>query len=176
MTQTLFATSQPYFQDFFNLIPPPASFFGSAEAADYHCTQIASNAGLLAEPWDQSTIHYFAILNLSVGNIVQRADILGGAKFNTNGQVIFNDLSDLLAGTFSNPILDENGASIPAGTRAYTGTTTNGDPSGFNCDDWSFNGATATYGIINAPGISWLDSGTQQCTSGVSRLYCIGNN
>lgn len=48
--------------------------------------------------------------------------------------------------------------------------------SGASAPKWSTSVAVATYGIVNAPGIGWLNSGTQQCNSGVSRLYCIGDN
>lgn len=175
--QTLFATSEQTFPD--NTDPteylPFIPFFAGADQADYLCSWFANQGGLI-DDWDFWEIKFKAILATSVSDAIFRASVGDINTLNTNGEVVFERQSDLKAGLFSAQILDEYGNPLPEGTRAWTGATTDGMFSGFNAGDWNSINQSATYGIVNAPGIAWLDSGTQGPATLQTRLYCIGSD
>ncbi len=70
---------------------------------------------------------------------------------------------------------DQNGTTIAAGTKIWTGTTGYGYDSTYNCSDWSSNssGVTGTYGVKSSSwGANRLADSEVACNT-QAHLYCI---
>jgi hypothetical protein len=155
---------------------PPTSFstlFGSALAADWHCTNIASNAGLLSEPWDGETLHFRALLTEGAVDVVNRAFMRTGVYYNTAGNIIANSRTDLLNGIRLAPVLTQNATSLSGTQAVWTGANTDGTP-GLKCTNWSTTTGSAQAGNLNGSGTNWLFQGNVNCNS-QQRLYCVGD-
>ena len=73
--QIIYVTSVRYFIDPFNFYPPSFNEIGSLEAADYQVTGLASQAGLLDEPWNGVDIVFRALLTGTNTNLNDRAQL-----------------------------------------------------------------------------------------------------
>jgi hypothetical protein len=174
LQQTIFVTAQQYSIDFEELIPPPVSFFGSAAAADYHVTNIASQIGLVEQPWDLQSIHFRAILSEAFVDADIRAVINDYPFVNVHGDVVAMDEDQLWSGNHLAPILDQNGNAVGP-VPVWTGSTGEGEWSGFTAEGWSnpFSPLGATVGVVGGAGGTWLDNGTRASNLG-ARLYGVG--
>ncbi len=172
--QTVFVSSIQYGIDFMEVIPPFPQVFGSAAAADYHCTYMADQAGLL-DNWDQQTRYFRAMITLPLIAIDLRAQIGDGNFVNVNGEIVATGRAQLYSGVFSAPLLDELGDEVTgANVPIWTGATSNGGASGLTCDSWTNPAAAgAKVGNLNGGDSTFLDNGTRACNQG-ARLVCVG--
>lgn len=171
--QTIFVTDIEYFLEDVEVIPPATPYFGSALAADYECTRLASQAGLLDEPWDGNTIYYKAMLTEELIDLEDRANTKDYGYKNVNGDQIASNRAELYDGNFAAPILTQNGDALVGNVPVWTGSTSTGEWSGFTCANWHDpESAGGTVGNLNGVGGAWLDNGTQACHLG-ARFYCI---
>jgi hypothetical protein len=174
LQQTIFVTATNYFVDFEETIPPFGGTFGSAAAADYHCTNLANQAGLLTPPWDGTTMVFRALMSESFVDAQFRSGISAYPFINVNGDIVAAGNGAIYAGNFSAPILNQNGQAVAGIVPVWTGSTGFGVWSGFTCEDWDNPFASGgTVGNLNGAGTTWLDNGTRACNLG-ARLYCVG--
>ena len=174
LKQTIFVSSGIYILDFDPIVPPFVNRFGSAAAADYHCTSLANQAGLLTS-WDNSAIVFRAILSEAFVDANARAGIATFPFINVAGNEVAANKAGLYAGNFTAPILNQNSQTIAGTVNVWTGSTGAGVWSGLTCDNWSdlFQASGGTVGNLNGAGSAWLNNGTRACNLG-ARLYCVG--
>lgn len=175
LRQTLFVTDLEFWVDYFEQIPPFPGFFGSAGAADYHCSYEAHLAGLLDEPWDNNTIYYRALLNITASDLESRAGVGNHGFVNVLGQQIAADRAELLSGDFTAPLLTQTGALLPGETLVWTGSNPDGTWSGASANDWVIIDLTpATVGrLVNGSGSDWLSYTTLSPWFHAAHLYCV---
>jgi hypothetical protein len=100
---------------------------------------------------------------------------LQGPVYNTYGDLVANDATDLWDGTLANAVgYDEEGASVSA--IAWTGTLFGGTSSSDNCLNWTDNTFTqdGTGGGSDQTNSFWIDGGIWTCDT-VNRFYCISS-
>jgi len=174
LRQTIFVTSENFFLSEEETIPPIPKTFGSAFAADYHCTNLANQAGLL-DDWDHTSLYFRALLTEDFTALEVRAVVGNAAFLNIAGQEVAIDRDQLYSGVLSAPILTETGQVVTgSNVPVWTGSTSTGDWSGLTCDNWTSPFASAaTIGNLNGAGTQRLSDGTRACFLG-ARFYCLG--
>jgi hypothetical protein len=171
--QLIFVTSIRYFVSATNSYPPAATSFGSARAADYHCTSVANTSGLVPN-WDGSTIHFRALVTEGSVGISSRVGMLEDEYFNVSGQVVAATRAQLLSGSFTAPVQTQSGTVLTGTQPVWTGALTDGSAAASKCDNWSNPvGGTVLVGNVNGTGTNWLSQATVSCAS-QQRLYCVG--
>jgi hypothetical protein len=92
-----------------------------------------------------------------------------------NGQLVFNNHANLTTQPLAVINVDENGQTVPAGTRVWTGTDTGGRSSaGSNgtCADWGQVGAdTGSYGSVDSTA-EWSYVSYEPCFN-PNHVYCF---
>jgi hypothetical protein len=171
--QVIFVTSVKYSIATNNAYPPSGTSFGSVGAADYQCSNLANNAGLLDSPWDFQTLVFRALVTEATVDITTRAGLGNNKYYNTAGQVVANSRDDLLSGNFSAPILTQQGLALTGAQGVWTGALPNGNASGNSCTNWSSTSGVANSGNVNGTGTNWLDQAAITCLT-QQRLYCVG--
>jgi hypothetical protein len=171
--QTIFVTATNLIIETSNQYPPQSGMFGSAAAADYQVTQLASAVGLI-DSWNGTDIVFQALLTKTLTDLPARAG-LGNADFvNVNGDIVAESRAELYSGAHLAPILTQLGTQVPTGTvNVWTGSTANGEWSGLTAQDWSSRSSTATVGNVNGTGSTWL-SNTTRSSNLSARLYAVG--
>ncbi len=182
----VFVTARDYTTDDVHLIPPPLSYFGGTDVADYQITRDLAQAGHMPNGWDFQTIDGVALLSQtytdSNGTQYLRGvstDILPDAQeivtthvffddhnlnpsdtewVNMNGDLVAANSNDLLLGNFSAPILTETGQQLTGVVPVWTGLTA---PYTVGTGIQSYVRADGTY---NASG--WTDPYTSSAAIG----------
>jgi hypothetical protein len=172
--QLIFVTTTRYFVTPTAAIPPLATSFGSAAVADYHCTWLAAERGLLDEPWDYKKIYFRALLTEGSAGITTRAGLVEDVYYNTAGQVVASTRADLLSGSHTASILAQTGQTLTGLQPVWTGALPDGSPSPNKCSNWSSTSGQGAVGNLNGVGTQWLNVGQVSCGT-PARLYCVGN-
>ena len=147
---------------------PEAGGASGIAAGDAICRTLAANAGL-DEP--QS---FKAWLSDGTSNAANRI-AYNGPWIRLDGVKIADNMADLTSGDLWTSVsIDENGV-YWHNHRGWTGTTSAGVDSGFNCVNWTdgsdnFDG---TESYINAADDRWTDSFHRDCDSWWYHLYCF---
>ena len=172
--QLIFVTSTEFAVSDMNTYPPLSTAFGSALAADYHCTALASAAGLLEEPWDSETLHFKAMVTQSSIGLVDRVSLTNDTYFNTEGHIVAPTLTVLLSGNWSAPVLDQHGETLLGEQLVWTGATSGGGAGPSKCSNWSDPTFGSTnVGNLNGVGTDKISADLLSCQS-QARLYCVG--
>jgi len=171
--QLIFVSSFKYGVTATSNYPPVSLTFNTTEAADYHCTNMASNAGLLAEPWDFQSIHFKAMLSVATVSLENRATIQDGVFYNAVGWIVAMDKVDLFAGNPLSPITTQNGAVLSGVQGVWTGANADGSAASSKCNNWTVTTGTVNAGNLNGTGTNWLFQAGVPCNS-TQRLYCVG--
>ena len=139
---------------------------GGLSGADTICQARATSASLPGT--------YKAFLSSSTVSVETRMAQLNSRYALVDGTDIATNWADLTDGTLLAPInKTETGATITAGSRAWTGSTASASLSPF-CSDWA-DGTTASQGrngISSATDSQWASIDTQNCAN-LRSLYCI---
>jgi hypothetical protein len=159
-------------------LPAPANSFHGVLQADWHVTEELAANGLLDEEWDGLSIHAKAILAIDGVNVVNRAGLRETPFYNVNGELVANNLAELLAGDFANPILSTSGfdfTGLPGSVSVWTGAQSDGEPHELNCDNWEgiIGDFSATTGNLNGTGTDWLGDGSAGSCSIAEKLYGV---
>ena len=155
-------------------VPAPFPFFGGLDAADWTVTYAAFLGGLLEDEWSGFDTVYQAVLSINGENARDRINV-EGQIFNTNGDLIALDGTDLWDGSIQNPVgFDETATAITGDTKVWTGTNALAIWSGESCGYWD-EGVFHSFGKVGqavAAGSSWLSGHSQNCQLS-ARLYGI---
>jgi hypothetical protein len=173
VSQTIFVTPTNYIIEEMGQYPPFAGTFGSADAADYHMTYIASNFGGLIDAWDGTHIVFHALLTTELVDLPERAGLSNAEFVNVNGDVVARDREELYSGAHLAPILTPQGNQVTG--PVWTGANADGTWSGLTANNWTRrHGWTATVGNAAGPGnTTWLSNGTRAGNL-AARLYGVG--
>lgn len=144
---------------------------GGREGADDICTDAASNADL-----DGEWIALLSSSDISAMDLLLVNGLESATFYNSNGDEMAASLADLFDGMLQNPVgYDEFGEERTVGV--WTGTTSQGESSGNNCDDWQnaeMYGPDGTYGSSNADNGFWMSVSSSTCFYFYERgVYCI---
>jgi len=143
---------------------PGAAGATSLQAADNHCSFLATIAGLPGT--------YKAWLSNSSTSAASRLTHSGAAYVLVTGAVVAFDFTDLTDGSIAAPIdLTQNGV-VTSETDVWTGTMASGASDGFSCTNWSSAIVNAVTGSTTATDGSWSSDQTQTCV-GPRPLYCF---
>lgn len=137
---------------------------GGLDGADEKC-QAAADAVGLGGVWQA----WLSVLNSSP---TLRWDTHAQAHYYLlDGHVIAANYADLVDGELATPInITENGT--PLVTFAWTGTASDGTPSGVDCNSWTTLGGFGTGGDTNTVDVTWTIGTEVQCDT-PARLYCF---
>jgi len=130
---------------------------GSLANADTICNE---------DPQAQSGT-YKAWLSTSTPLVNAKDRIVDGVYVNIFGDVIANNINDLLDGSLNNSI--HPGLSPNA---IWTGTLSDGTAHTVNCNNWQSFGTNGRFGFATSTFSSWT-SGNQQACSIFQKLYCF---
>jgi hypothetical protein len=171
--QLIFVTSLRYNVSPTPSYPPGGNTFGSVSAADFHCTFMAYDGGLIPD-WDFQKIHFRALLTQASAGVIEMAGLADDEYYNTAGNLVAADRATLMAGSFSAPILTQNAAAVTTNPGVWTGANPDGTASANKCSNWSQNVGTGMAGNMAGSGTQWLSAAPINCTSQL-RLYCVGD-
>ena len=174
--QLIFVTAQSYSINTSGAYPPAPSSFGSAGAADYHCTSIAAVSGLLSEPWDGQKLYFRALVTQGAIGLIGRAGIVNDTYYNTSGNVVATDRTTLLAGNWAAPVLTQTKVQLTGTVAVWTGANPDASASASNCINWTTNSnsATARAGNLNGAGTNKFSQAAITCQT-IAHLYCVGD-
>ena len=171
----MFATSFQTNIDSSTIVPASFPFFGGLDAADWTVTYAAFLGGLLEDEWSGFDTVYQAVLSINGENARDRINV-EGQIFNTNGDLIALDGTDLWDGSIQNPVgFDEMATAITGDTDVWTGSNYIGAwKVNESCGCWdipsSFEGGR--FGNATITDSQWASDGTQTCNLS-ARLYGI---
>jgi len=167
----IFVTSGDIFISEDNSVPALIPFIGGLDSADWTVTALANSASLI-DSWNGLDLVYQAMLSIPGLNAKDRIAI-GGPIYNTNGDLIANDATDLWDGSIQNPVgYDEFGVPVADGTKVWTGSFSAGSAAVNTCGAFNDPGSFGMTGNGTFSNTTWLDAGAQSC--GLSaRLYAI---
>jgi len=140
--------------------------FGGLAAGDELCNTagVASNLGGAFKAW----------LSDSTADAIDRIDDVG-PWLRTDGEVAFNNKTNLKTLPIVVLNLDENGAAVSGEPYVFTGTGIGGVKGATNCSDWTTSAPTdsGTSGQFysNDPQF-WTGAGTHGCDM-AAHLYCV---
>ena len=145
--------------------------FGGIAGADSKCATAAANAGLIDT--------YKAIISDTSSDVVTSLNFTGSVykltgeevevEIVANGSDLWNAGSvDLLAKVNR----DENYALISP-SKPWTGTTSDGSHSDFNCSNWTSDAGVGDYGSTNSVTDFWLEDPNTSACNIAHPLFCI---
>ena len=151
---------------------PAIGKFHSAAEADYHCTRIASEKGLIVN-WNQQSILFKAMLSEGLSSVVQRASMAESPYNNMSRYTIASTLDGLLIGIGFQSKQFDNFLFVQSQVAMWTGATYPGTGTGINCNNWTQTTGSATVGNFQSSSNTLLNSGTLACNK-KARLVCTG--
>ncbi len=147
-------------------VSPSGVGVGGLAGADATCNALAASAGLPGS--------YLAWLSDSAQSPSTRFAQTSEIYTLVDGTVVADGWSDLVDGSLDAPIRRRADGVLDSGTTVWTGTATDGTPTGTNCSNWTNStiSMSGLSGSAQATDALWTVAATRVCNA-TGRLYCF---
>ena len=149
-------------------------FVSSTTTLGFTLTSVAHANAMCATLAEDAHIRGTFRAWLSDGISHPSADFTGNGPWHLmDGTPVASSRSQLLSGVLTHAIdRDENGNVLGGAATVWTGTATNGTPSGNDCGGWNNIGTTGSTGKATAIDALWTNAGTAPCNTMLA-IYCF---